>query len=490
MTVFVACNKDNDTLTSKEKQAIISSYNTIDALVSDFDVENSFEHLKNVQTQPMVEKAYFENSILSVKFEKGGYAFWDWTPTEVEEEQGKAHEKSIMEFLQKSTTEVKYIPNNKDVRIINAHYGEAGHLDVDPAAQSLKNLFDKSGFNAKVINGQDASVSFFLNNLNKYGVIIFFGHGSYDENSKLTWLQIGEKIKAGMEDIQKYYLNEWTRSELAIYNGVISISNRAIENSYEAGSFPNSLIYLSACSGLKSTSSLAKAFTDRGAGVVIGWTGVHRNNAGRSLNLFSPLLDGKTVEKSFELVPWSDLVGEDGARLIFYPNNDKGKNMGLIKDENPNGLVIEATNIIFEADDPACRNIKTVKAAMFTEGSAYDFIATANYENGGFKLTLPGTINDEYLHKATDLWGNMVSDNQAKITPIGLPSIYGCNGDPMGNFYYSSANAYEYYVYADRDFTINGIGTLNKGWNRLYATGETFTIQKPSGMRWHYTCGR
>jgi uncharacterized lipoprotein NlpE involved in copper resistance len=82
-TLFLCgCKKNNDDdiniLTLEEKQTIISSYDAIDELVRNFNVENPSEYLKDIQAQPMVEKAYIDGLTLSVKFKKGGYAFWDW----------------------------------------------------------------------------------------------------------------------------------------------------------------------------------------------------------------------------------------------------------------------------------------------------------------------------------------------------------------------------------------------------------------------------
>jgi hypothetical protein len=120
-----------------------------------------------------------------------------------------------------------------------------------------------------------------------------------------------------MASLTNKYLQRWKNNEVALHSrvtlskevGVISqyryimISEGFINDYYKAKSFPNSLVYLSACQGLRYPTRLAKTLVDKGVGVVIGWTG--NNSIGRNTcySLVSSLLDGKSVGESFDLLP-------------------------------------------------------------------------------------------------------------------------------------------------------------------------------------------
>jgi len=360
--IFLGCKKNNDTdendiniLTSEEKQAIISSYNAIDVLVNNCYTENPTneyfdELLKDIQSQVMVEETYFDNFTLVVKFEKGGYVFWDFLP--IDDEQEKLQKNSITETILKSKGGGN-TPTNTNVCIINAHDEEKGFEGTRTIVSFLKTKFNDSGFNnVEIKPGTNASADFMLNNLNNYGVIIFFGHG-YNLHSKdynLTYLQTGEK--GDLNNITEKYYPRWKNNERALLtmvgksdNKYIVISDKAIRVSYQNKSlFPNSLIYLSSCQALKKTETLAKVFIDRGVGVVIGWD--EDNCIGRqtSKTLFPLLLDGKTIEESFNSTTLVKYDSYYKSNLIFYPNTDKGKHMRLVENENLPSIDISISN--------------------------------------------------------------------------------------------------------------------------------------------------
>jgi len=180
------------------------------------------------------------------------------------------------------------------------------------------------------------------------------------------------------------------------------------------------------------------------------------------------------------------------------------------------GFVIEAKNVIGGND-----NIATVKASVWNEQSKeWDTIATGKYENDGFKLTLPFTLNSEYLYTIGDEGfpeGVNVSNLNAKITLESI-SFFACNedGGEIGIVYCkgeTSNNSVDAnYVYADRNFTITGTYTavygstteivtldysLKKGWNTIYSRREesggncyyfTLTTKKPSDVTLEWKC--
>ena len=180
---------------------------------------------------------------------------------------------------------------------------------------------------------------------------------------------------------------------------------------------------------------------------------------------------------------------------------------------------IEANNVINSSND-----IATVKLLIVTDDDFYPDgqyyvigyeLATAKYENNGFKLKLPEKVPDEYLHNAYELyvdWSEnsfVVSNKQAKMSwgrgyEIGIVA-YNSEGRQIG--YFNLEQVIFEYVYVDRDFTVKGKCQYSafeeevncsflKGWNIQYYihTGDLtyekvlYTTTKPTGKSfWRYT---
>ncbi len=71
---------------------------------------------------------------------------------------------------------------------------------------------------------------------------------------------------------------------------------------YGSNSFPNSLIYLVACQGIKNI-NLADALVDAGAGVVIAWDETNCLGQATGKLLFDLLLGGATVQEAMAALP-------------------------------------------------------------------------------------------------------------------------------------------------------------------------------------------
>lgn len=164
--------------------------------------------------------------------------------------------------------------------------------------------------------------------------------------------------------------------------------------------------------------------------------------------------------------------------------------------------LITATNIINGTND-----IKTVKARFDDI-----IIAQTSYQNNGFTLQLPTTLNDIYLYSLSE-WDSeiSISDRTAKYLALSNLYAYDIDDDEIGWFNYAYEKSNEWgailWMYVDKNVTISGseIGSyesvsynlnLQKGWNIFYGvttyTGDdevtTVTSQKPSGVtfQWYY----
>ena len=168
-------------------------------------------------------------------------------------------------------------------------------------------------------------------------------------------------------------------------------------------------------------------------------------------------------------------------------------------------LVINATDVQGNDSD-----IATVKA-VFLNSSAQTYqdhheVASTQYQNHGFKLTLPGTIPDKYLINIEDGYGNIPSiHTNKKNANIGFIRIDGfdSNGD-FNNFnmrdYQNDQNYIAIdYVYVDRDVIVKGKKSqdvtvdcsFKKGYNVRYTVLdagkvlETTTKPADANFKWY-----
>jgi len=159
------------------------------------------------------------------------------------------------------------------------------------------------------------------------------------------------------------------------------------------------------------------------------------------------------------------------------------------------GFVINAANVINGNSD-----IATVRAILTEHGE----IASVEYKNGGFKLTLPLTISNENLRK--DLWGDLLSDKNAMMEIVFFEAM-NSTGDYLANMQFvSNTEVIEtvvWYVYSDRSCTMIGERppyytydcSFQKGWNAMYFIVLSYeeekcliTTRKPSNktFKWYF----
>jgi len=188
--------------------------------------------------------------------------------------------------------------------------------------------------------------------------------------------------------------------------------------------------------------------------------------------------------------------------MVFVACKDKKPKDNSNNNNNNGGnedysLVIEVKNVNDEGDD-----IAKVEAWV-SEMNEY-LVASANYTNNGFTMTLPKVPSSKltpvayYLSVMPQL---KISDKTARFSRVEFIA-YDNTGDEIGNFYLEDpiTESEAAYVYADKDFTMKGtivwdddfIGTFDctfkKGWNIVYDTENGITTQKPAGASyvWKY----
>ncbi|MDR1347063.1 MAG: hypothetical protein LBJ63_01340 [Prevotellaceae bacterium] len=158
--------------------------------------------------------------------------------------------------------------------------------------------------------------------------------------------------------------------------------------------------------------------------------------------------------------------------------------------------------------------IDSVRA--FVNDNDTEVVATAEYVNGGFTLTLPANIDSRHLNSITVPSGLKVSDRNMKITVIDAYGFVGVkSGQITGEFHYihtfnqgTHDLVSAHFFYVDRNATWDGTYidddgdvsvwdnvSFKKGWNTVYYTvihhndntnTTTYSTTKPNVIKWHY----
>jgi len=123
---------------------------------------------------------------------------------------------------------------------------------------------------------------------------------------------------------------------------------------------------------------------------------------------------------------------------------------------------------------------------------------SANYNGGGFTLTLPQTMNDGDLYSIEEdviFPIENVSDKKARIAIVNIYA-YDADNEMIGGFFESNDanNVGVLYVYTDRDVTVRGKWhsvSMKRGWNKVYEefhlSGLDVVSTKPlEGLKWFY----
>jgi hypothetical protein len=189
---------------------------------------------------------------------------------------------------------------------------------------NAKNLLLGAGYAVDYYSPDQVTVDFFRSLPSKgYGLIIIRAHST-------GWIP-GDPVAIFTSEpyIQSSYLYEQLTDQLG--NGRLDndktyfeISAKFVQDAMQ-GRFPNSIIVMMGCTGLKN-SDMAQAFVSRGAGVYVSWDkAVSKDRTdGATLDLLRSLVGGRTVRDA--VTSTMGILGPDtvyGSQLAFYPN-DKG----------------------------------------------------------------------------------------------------------------------------------------------------------------------
>jgi hypothetical protein len=179
------------------------------------------------------------------------------------------------------------------------------------------------------------------------------------------------------------------------------------------------------------------------------------------------------------------------------------------KDDTGDGGAIPNNTVTVAVENGASYSgeIDTVKLAIDQHGGSL-VIASLPYAGGNFTITLPASVDDEYLDPMDmdDLPSGITTSNRdVKGVPAYLYAYK--SGQLVGEIYRGTAKSeryfYGYLLYLAGDVSITGTGTdgdytteyrVNgeKGWNMVYVTRGTnltsrvMTTKAPAGAKWYF----
>lgn len=320
-----------------------------EALLSAEPLTEFRNRLNTIKANPQVENAWVTENGLYVKYKKGGIVSWLIKPKEYKPP-----------YLPKriSIQQPAYQPGDDDlvgnnkVCFMNQPYSDESIRDeTTKYVNGLYQMFYNQGFEVYKFSGAFLDLDFFDSELSKYGTLFLITHGDYDGYN--FWLFTSQE--ADMAYLTKYKYAQWRNNEVSIgyieetRQGqqwcieYIMISNRFIDHEYEAGEFPNSFFYTTACQFLKSD-IFAKALVEKGVGAAVGWSEINRIGLYTGAFLMDLMLSGWKLSDAYAKLPAESKLdqGGEGAQLTYYPNS--GGDLYLIK-EIEISLELPAINI-------------------------------------------------------------------------------------------------------------------------------------------------
>ena len=350
------------------KEAFDNAFEVINNITIDFfDKCNSIaelaKYLDDIKSLKYVEDAYCTNLSLFVKIKEFSTISFSYFP----EEDYTTDDvfKSFTKGITATRADNNYLlPDFSSAVVINQQFRDEKMDKSKSAAIEVNKMLNNIGVKSVINN--EPTTEFFRNDLFDYDIIFLITHGGYDPIEKHHWLVTSEEVaqkdrilhnpfglnKSPYESFKDYDIDEVSFSvQQEKRNGVevdvcyTKVSEKFISSSKKR--FTNkSIIFNTACQSLKGGNkesdvdenlrdfSLAKSFTDKGAGVYYGYDETNNQGQYGGMLFFSKITTGISLEKAYLTLPVKILnnVGtkdEDGitknfvADLIaYYPKKD------------------------------------------------------------------------------------------------------------------------------------------------------------------------
>ena len=322
-----------------------------------YDKCNSLDELKkyfqDIKKINYVEDVYTNNTSMFVKIKDYGkisYSFYPRITTSSFVVPNKLMTK--VKKIKKSpfyNKEEHSIMGLKKVAVVSAVQYDENTGEAIDGMNEARDIFNDCGF----VISRDViapKVDFFRNDVFNYDIVFLLTHGGYDPQSGDHYWLTSEYPNENNHDLTKKDLYEYKDIptdqvyfdchyenrrgySLKLYNAVvtekwIASTSKRFENE------GNAIVFNAACSSMKGNNpankdsigySVAKIFTNRGAGMYLGYDEENFVGCHAGLMFFKKLLSGMSVENAFKTLQFEGLhnynpYGQYWADLIAYPN--------------------------------------------------------------------------------------------------------------------------------------------------------------------------
>ena len=339
--LFTACAKKplpEDDPEEKELEKAVENLTTVATSIDSFylesdSVEDMAAKIDEIKAVEGVEDAYATSTCLYVKIDGWGTVGYPF-----DYDDGEAiYNSSVLEPLKQFTANMstkavsdEYLPKSDkySVYILNA-----AHLERQMSgeiATVTKEMFNACGFKADY--EPNPKPEFFCDTIFDYDLIFIIGHGEYDEEADLHWVETMETFEIKddsprtMADylmIKKFggeflmaddrirafrYPGNRNSAEGIVFN--IYVSENYIKNENAPKRFAKdgkAVIFVNPCQSLKGNDKLAQAFFSRGAGLYIGYDESSTELATfGGMNFLANLLSGYSFREAIDRMPNSD----------------------------------------------------------------------------------------------------------------------------------------------------------------------------------------
>ncbi len=419
-------------LSEEEKQVVRETYmnvaNIVDELLLTDDPLAAFSsNLASVQSIDNVEDAFIEGEAMVVKFAKAGKIIWYASNDYIIPPYGGKGFEEFDDILER-------IPvGDSTALLLNQQAGDEGRPYCGQVINHVKAKFEKNNYTVTVKSGSAVDINLISSGFTGYGAYFFISHGVYAGGR--TYIMTGQEPDENsiLHLLLTDLFSDWYKDRIIIggckekRGGQMKsvkfycFSDKLISSIYPANSFPNSLIYLVACQGMKNT-NLAQAYNNAGAGVVIGWDETNCLGQSSGKLLFNLMLGGMTVEKALAAMPAESKNDKcavtAGANLIFYPSS--GKDIVLVKDKEADIIINTPVNGETYAErvqtlDGYMSNVKLINSGVVELNgvpTTLTVVGDTNFSqpllinngNNTVKVTCEGTnIYDETVTKTKEI---------------------------------------------------------------------------------------
>ncbi|MBF0649054.1 DUF4595 domain-containing protein [Dysgonomonas sp. GY75] len=316
---FVSCSKDETPSlpTDEQIEEIIQEITpeANNALLSENPVAEFKKLAEEYKSKEGVEHVETSERSLTIEFTNGEIRMWLKTPKESQEPAANASNKSYtLSGLYKTAQTYSSGGTPPKVCLINQQYNDESRKVYKDSISHLHTAFQSAGWDVTEVNGKDFTADFALTRLSEFDVVYIITHGGIiDDYSSV--IVTGEEPGNSSNSKSKFEctINEYRGGKEVAVN-YYGITDYYIKKYYVQtdNHFPNSLVYFTACEGLKKPDHFGKAFADAGAQAVVGWD--ETNSIGKKTGniLMYGLLEGYSLSEAIERLP-SERKTENGA---------------------------------------------------------------------------------------------------------------------------------------------------------------------------------